>query len=78
MAWKPVFSPDSQHVAAKVEQKGKYTFVVDGQPLKNTYGAAWNPVFSPDSQHIMLRAIEGSGSDAIFTRTVIPLNEILG
>jgi hypothetical protein len=78
MAWAPVFSPDSQHVAAKVESKGSYTLVVDGKPLKETFAQVWDPVFSPDSSAILLRAIEGTGPNAVYTRSVIPLNDILG
>lgn len=78
MVWAPAFSPDSQHVAAKVEKDGQFTVVVDGKPLKKNYAKVWDPVFSPDSQHILLRALEGSGSDTIYTRSVLPLNEILG
>jgi hypothetical protein len=78
MAWAPVFSPDSQHVAAKVEKNGRFTLVVDGKPLKETYTKVWEPAFSPDSQSVLLRALEGDGPDAVFTRTVIPLNDILG
>ena len=54
------------------------TVVVDGKSLKKPYAKGWDPVFSPDSQHILLRALEGSGSDTIYTRSVLPLNEILG
>ena len=78
MAWAPVFSPDSRHVAAKVETKDGFTLVVDGKPLKETYTKVWDPAFSPDSQSILLRALEGTGPDAVFTRSVIPLNDILG
>jgi hypothetical protein len=78
MAWAPVFSPDSQHVAAKVEKDGQFTLVVDGTPLEKTYPKVWDPIFSPDSQHILLRALEGTGPEAVYTRSVLPLNEILG
>ena len=78
MVWAPVFSPDSQHVAAKVEKDDQFTLVMDGKPLKNTYTKVWDPVFSPDSQHVLLRALEGSGSDTIYTRSVLPLNKFLG
>jgi Tol biopolymer transport system component len=78
MAWAPIFSPDSQHAAAKIEKDGLYTLLVDGKPLKSTYKAVWEPIFSPDSQSVLIRAIEGSGADAVYTRTVMPLTEILG
>ncbi len=78
MAWQPVFSPDSQHVAARVEKDGQFSIVVDGQPLKEAFNRVWDPVFSPDSRHIMVRALEGQGTDAVYTRAVIPLTEILG
>jgi hypothetical protein len=78
MAWQPVFSPDSQHVAARLAKQGQYSILVDGKPLKKTFERVWDPVFSPDSRHIMVRALEGRGADAVYTRTVLPLTEILG
>jgi hypothetical protein len=78
MAWKPVFSPDSQHVAAKVEKAGKFSIVVDGKPLKEAFDRVWDPVFSPDSQQIMVRALEGRGAEAVYTRAVLPVTDILG
>ena len=78
MAWAPVFSPDSQHVAAKVEKDGRFTLVIDGKPLNDTYTQVWEPVFSPDGQSVLLRALEGSGPEAVYIRAVLPLTEILG
>ncbi len=78
MAWKPVFSADGQHVAAKVEKDGAFTLVVDDTPLKENYSRVWDPVFSPDGRHLMVRAIEGQGADAVYTRAVLPLTDILG
>jgi hypothetical protein len=78
MAWQPVFSPDSQHVAARVERDGQFFILVDGKPFKETYNRVWDPTFSPDGRYIMVRALEGRGADAVFTRTVLPLTEILG
>ena len=77
MAWSPVFSPDSKHVAAKVEKNGRYTLLVDGKPLKEAYNQLWNPVFSPDSEKILLRAIEGEPGQEKYFRQVLALTDII-
>ena len=78
MAFQPVFSPDSQHVAARVEQDGQFLILVDGTPLKETFTRVWDPVFSPDGRHLLVRALEHIGTNTVYTRTVLPLTEILG
>ena len=67
MAWPAVFSPDGEHLVAKVERNGKYTFVLDGKELSESFDQAWDPVFSPDGDKIMLRYIK---DDAYFRRVV--------
>jgi Tol biopolymer transport system component len=78
MAWAPVFSPDEQHVAAKIEKDGQFTVAVDGKPMKTQFKNVWNPVFSPDGEKILIRAIEGSGDKETYVRQVLPVTEILG
>ena len=76
MVWQPVFSPDSRHVAAKVEKDGAYQILVDGKPFKESYRALWDPSFSPDSEKLMIRGIE-SGSDAgAYCRQVLSVTDI--
>jgi hypothetical protein len=72
MAWKPVFSPDSRHVAAKVEKKGKYTFAINDRLWARECEAVWDPVFSQDGDKILLRAVE----DGKYYRRVIPVTEL--
>jgi hypothetical protein len=59
MAWKPVFSPDSTKVAAKVEKKGRFTIVLDGKPYGQDFEQCWEPVFSPCSTKVLIRAVDG-------------------
>jgi hypothetical protein len=73
MVWPPVFSPDSQHVAAKAEKNGKYTIVIDGKAWYKEFEALWNPIFSPDGSKILVRAIE----EGKYYRRIVPVNEIL-
>jgi len=67
MVWPAIFSPDGNHVAAKVERNGTYTFVLDGRELGESFDKAWNPVFSPEGDKVMLRYIK---DDAYFRRVV--------
>ena len=78
MAWKPVFSPDSKKVAAKVEKNGHYTIIIDGKPVKKRYDALWNPVFSPDAEKILIKGIEGDPDGGKYFRQVLPLTDITG
>jgi hypothetical protein len=72
MIWSPVFSPDSKHLAAKVELPGKrYTVVVNGKPFKQTFDQCWEPVFSPDSRHLLIRAVQ----DGKFKRIVAGVHD---
>jgi len=58
MAWKPVVSPNGEHVVVKVEKDKKYTLVINGHKYHESFDQLWNPVFSPDSQKIMLRYVK--------------------
>jgi hypothetical protein len=78
MVWPPVFSPDGRHVAARVKQADRWRIVVDGRPLPEAYTTAWDPVFSPDGKYLLVRAVEGSGAEAVCQRLVRPLNDIRG
>jgi len=73
MAWKPVFSPDSSSVAAKVEKNGKYTIAVNDKLWNKECDAAWDPVFSPDSSKLLLRTIE----DGSYYRRIIPISDLI-
>lgn len=75
MAWKPVFSPDSRHVAAKLEKDGRHVILLDGKPFKEDFSAAWDPQFSPDSDKLMIRAVAGNASDSAYIRHIVPLTE---
>ncbi|MFA7165854.1 MAG: WD40 repeat domain-containing protein, partial [Desulfoplanes sp.] len=69
MAWPPVFSPDGEHVAVKVERQGAYTFVLDGKEMGEGFEHAWAPVFSPDGTKLMLRYIR----DNAYCRRVVEI-----
>jgi hypothetical protein len=73
MAWKPVFSPNSQYVASKVEINGKYTIAVNDCLWKRACDACWEPVFSPCGEKILCRTIE----NGICYRRVIPVKDIV-
>lgn len=59
MAWKPVFSPNEKHAAAKVEKRGKYSIIINGKVYPRDFSFVWDPVFNPDSSRIMIRGIVG-------------------
>ena len=73
MAWKPVFSPDSQHLAARVDKNGKYTIAIDDRLWQQQCEAVWDPVFSPDGDKILLRSIE----DGKYYRRILPVAELI-
>ena len=58
MAWRPVFSPNSNDAAVKVEQNGKYTVAVNDRVWQEKYDALWDPVFSPAGDKILLRTVK--------------------
>ena len=72
MAWKPVFSPDGNRLAAKVQKNGKYTIAMDDRLWSHQCEAVWDPVFSPDSQKILLKSLE----DGSYYRRVIPVTDL--
>jgi len=73
MAWPPVFSPDNETVAAKVETEGTYAFVVNDRLGPHACEAAWDPVFSPDGNRLLLRSIE----DGVYCRRVVPVSDFM-
>jgi len=72
MAWKPVFSPDSKYVAAKVEKNGKYTIAMNDRLWQRECEDVWNPVFSSEGDKILIRSIE----EGTYYRRVIPITEL--
>jgi hypothetical protein len=74
MVWKPVFSPDGAHVAAKVERGGKYTIALNDRLWPHDCDAAWDPLFSPDGARLLFRTIE----EGVYCRRVIPVSEFMG
>ena len=72
MAWRPVFSPNAEHLAAKVEIDGKYTIALDDRLWSHTCEAVWDPVFSPAGDHILIRSIE----DGTYYRRVVPISDL--
>jgi hypothetical protein len=74
MAWQPVFSPDNQYLAAKVEKKGKHTIAVNDRLWTGECDNVWDPVFSPDSRKLLLRSVE----NGIYYRRVIPVTDFAG
>jgi hypothetical protein len=74
MVWKPVFSPDGRHLAARVQRNGRYTVAVDDRLWPPQCDLAWDPVFSPEGDRVMLRTIEGGA----YFRRVLPVADITG
>lgn len=74
MAYKPVFSPDASHAAAKVEKGGVFTIVVNGRELGQEYQFLESPSFSPDSSKILICGVKNGK----YVRTVMPVAEIAG
>ncbi len=73
MAYAPVFSPDSAHIAAKVERPGKkFTILMDNKPYKRDFDLVFDPVFSPGSDKLLIKAIDGGK----LLRIVVPLGQI--
>ncbi len=71
MAWPGVFSPDGEHLAAKVDRAGKQGFVLDGREWDASFDQAWDPVFGPDSDKVLLRYIK----DDAYYRQVVRLED---
>jgi hypothetical protein len=53
--WGPVFSPDSNHVAASVRTGfAQYNIAVDGKTWeKGPFGLVWEPIFKPNTNHVV-------------------------
>ena len=76
MAWAPVFSPDSRHIAAKVEKNGRFFIFIDGKPIKYDFEAAWNPAFSPEGDKLLVKGIGGE-NEGQYCRYVLKLSDLL-
>ncbi len=74
MAWPAVFSPNGEHLAAKVDRAGKHSFVLDGKEWAEFVDKAWDPVFSPEGDKILLRYIK----DNAYIRKVVTLEDFTG
>jgi hypothetical protein len=74
MAFKPVFSPDGEHLATRVEKNGKYTIALNDRLWSRQCEAAWDPIFSPEGDKILLRTVE----DGMYYRRVLPVAELIG
>ncbi|MGM0787388.1 MAG: electron transfer complex subunit TmcD, partial [Thermodesulfobacteriota bacterium] len=77
MAWKPVFSPDGSHVAAKVEKNGSYAILVDGRPLDMVFAEAWQPVFSPDGGRLLVKGVLPENKGGQYCRYVLEVKDIV-
>lgn len=73
-AFKPIFSLDSQHVAVKVEKRGKYTIALDGKIFPQEFSELWDPIFNPESDKVLIKALDGH----TFKRIVAPLKSFSG
>jgi len=73
MAWRPVFSPNPNDLAVKVERNGRYTIAFNDRTWQEEYDALWDPVFSPAGDRILLRTIQ----DGKYIRKVIRVKDIL-
>jgi len=52
--WGPVFSPDSNHVAACVRTGfAQYNIAVDGNTWEGPFGLVWEPIFKPNSNDVI-------------------------
>ena len=72
MAYKPVFCPKGESVAALVRKADSFTYMVNGKPVKETFSRAWEPMFSPDGTSVLLRGIQNNS----FVRIVLPIGSI--
>jgi hypothetical protein len=60
----PVFSPDSQRVAAAIRDQERWTMVVEGKVWPESFDMVWDPVFTPDSRSVMAK-VERDGRFAV-------------
>jgi hypothetical protein len=74
MVFTPVFSPDSNFVAVKFEQNGKYGIALNDRLWGGGYDEIWDPVFSPAGDKMLLRTLK----DGIYSRHVLSLTDMLG
>jgi Tol biopolymer transport system component len=72
MVYPPVFSQDGKHLAAKVENKGKFTVILDDKAYPQEFSMLWDPIFSPESDKLLIRALDEQGR---FLRIVAKIQE---
>ena len=73
MAFQPVFSPDSNYVAVKYEQNGKFGIAVNDRLWNGGYDEIRDPVFSPAGDKILLRTLK----DGVYARHVLSVADML-
>jgi hypothetical protein len=73
MVWQPVFSPDSNHVAVKFEQDGKYGIAFNNHLWAGRCDEIWDPVFNTAGDKILLRSLK----DGIYSRQVLSVVDML-
>lgn len=56
MVFKPVFSSDSAHCAARVDKGGRQTIMVDGKAYGEDFDQCFDPAFSPDGTKVLIKA----------------------
>lgn len=57
MAWKPVFCPNSEAVAAKVRKNGRYNVLVNGKPVGGEFDMCFDPIFNADGSKVLVRGL---------------------
>ena len=64
MVDKPVFSADSNHVAAAVKHDNRWGMAVDGRASRDTFDMVWDPVLAPDGS-VVAAKVEKNGKYAV-------------
>ena len=58
MAWKPVFSPNSQSIGVKVRKNGRYTILINDKAVGGEFDMCCDPIFNEDSTKVLIRGIQ--------------------
>ena len=74
MVWKPVFSPCTGHVAAKVGQDGRYGIALDGKLVVADCDATFSPVFDSKGELLILKYLEHGR----YVRRVAKISDLVG